>query len=99
MPGIRLRCRAHNQYGAERTFGTEFMANKRAEARQRATANEVILALRELGFRADESRRAADFAATASNGSIEDRVKLALSYLCPKRPQPVALTAARSELR
>jgi 5-methylcytosine-specific restriction endonuclease McrA len=27
--GIRLRCRAHNQYAAERTFGTEFMRWKR----------------------------------------------------------------------
>jgi hypothetical protein len=33
---IRLRCHAHNQYTAERTFGTEFMRHKRiasAEAR------------------------------------------------------------------
>ena len=39
---IRLRCRAHNQYEAERTFGTEFMRHKRQEAqrtvRTRATA-------------------------------------------------------------
>jgi 5-methylcytosine-specific restriction endonuclease McrA len=34
---IRLRCRAHNQYTAERTFGSEFMRHKRiaaAEARE-----------------------------------------------------------------
>ena len=30
---IRLRCRAHNQFTAEQTFGREFMANKREEAR------------------------------------------------------------------
>ena len=29
---MRLRCRAHNQYTAERTFGTEFMIRKRKEA-------------------------------------------------------------------
>jgi 5-methylcytosine-specific restriction endonuclease McrA len=29
VEGIRLRCRAHNQYTAERTFGTEFMKRKR----------------------------------------------------------------------
>jgi hypothetical protein len=33
--GIRLRCRAHNQYGAECTFGAGFMHEKR-EAAQRA---------------------------------------------------------------
>jgi hypothetical protein len=34
---IRLRCHAHNQYTAERTFGAEFMRHKRiaaAEARE-----------------------------------------------------------------
>ena len=30
---MRLRCRAHNQYEAERTFGEEFMSRKRREAR------------------------------------------------------------------
>jgi hypothetical protein len=37
VTGIRLRCRAHNQYGAECTFGSEFMRHKRiaaAEARE-----------------------------------------------------------------
>jgi hypothetical protein len=33
---MRLRCRAHNQYGAECTFGTEFMNDKRQEARRAA---------------------------------------------------------------
>jgi hypothetical protein len=32
VDNIRLRCRAHNQYAAERTFGAEFMARKRREA-------------------------------------------------------------------
>lgn len=37
--GLRLRCRAHNQYAAECTFGTEFMRHKQiaaAEARARS---------------------------------------------------------------
>ena len=34
---VRLRCRAHNQYAAERAFGSEFMSHKRHEA-QRAGA-------------------------------------------------------------
>jgi 5-methylcytosine-specific restriction endonuclease McrA len=39
ISGIRLRCRAHNQYEAERVFGVEFMQRKRAEARSTATAS------------------------------------------------------------
>jgi len=33
VENVRLRCRAHNQYAAERMFGTEFMEQKRREAR------------------------------------------------------------------
>jgi hypothetical protein len=35
--GIRLLCRAHNQFEAERTFGAEFMRHKREAARIRAS--------------------------------------------------------------
>jgi hypothetical protein len=39
VAGIRLRCRAHNQYQAECTFGAEFMRRKRrAAAETRAAA-------------------------------------------------------------
>ena len=34
VSNIRLRCRAHNQYDAERTFGAEFMRHKRARAQK-----------------------------------------------------------------
>jgi len=37
MENIRLRCRAHNRYTAERTFGTEFMRRKRKAARTATT--------------------------------------------------------------
>ena len=33
MEGMRLRCRAHNQYEAERIFGAGFMSEKRHGAR------------------------------------------------------------------
>jgi 5-methylcytosine-specific restriction endonuclease McrA len=33
VEGMRLRCRAHNQYEAESTFGAGFMSQKRHEAR------------------------------------------------------------------
>jgi hypothetical protein len=32
VAGLRLRCRAHNQYEAERTYGPEFMRHKRLAA-------------------------------------------------------------------
>jgi hypothetical protein len=34
VTGIRLRCRAHNQYQAERTFGVDFMRHKRRSAQE-----------------------------------------------------------------
>jgi 5-methylcytosine-specific restriction endonuclease McrA len=53
VEGIRLRCRAHNQYAAECTFGTEFMHHKRQEAAARAaearTAKAGQLAARPVG--------------------------------------------------
>ena len=38
VAGIRLRCRAHNQYAAECTFGPGFMDRKRREARDARVA-------------------------------------------------------------
>lgn len=38
VSGVRLRCRAHNQYEAECTFGSAFMSDKHAEAQARAAA-------------------------------------------------------------
>ncbi len=88
---MRLRCRAHNQYGAECTFGAGFMRHKRAAARDAAAeraraAAEVIPWLRRLGFRADEARRAAARCETVSHAPLEQRVLVALSFFA-KRPQ------------
>jgi 5-methylcytosine-specific restriction endonuclease McrA len=33
VENVRLRCRAHNQFEAERAYGADFMSAKRAEAR------------------------------------------------------------------
>jgi len=44
VSNIRLRCRAHNQHAAERTFGVEFMNHKRemaTAARERAAATRL----------------------------------------------------------
>jgi len=89
---MRLLCRAHNEYAAECTFGTAFMSHKRQEAqaaRARAAAAEkskeqdVVPWLRQLGFRADEARRAAAQCEGLPDASLEERVRLALSLLGP----------------
>ena len=103
VPGVRLRCRAHNDFGAVCTFGTDFMNAKReaaqraAEARRRAAeaeararaavreqAKDVLAGLRELGFRADEARRAAQFCETLPVATLEQRMRAALKFLAPK---------------
>jgi 5-methylcytosine-specific restriction endonuclease McrA len=95
VSNVRLRCRAHNQYEAESTFGVEFMNRKRQEARERsearesqmlakARAEEIVPGLRHLGFSVDEARRAADFCERMPEASIEERFRAALAYLGPK---------------
>ena len=62
---IRLRCRAHNQFEAERTFGVEFMHHKREAARCRAEARRKEAAARaaaEARRKEDEARRKAETA-------------------------------------
>jgi hypothetical protein len=91
---IRLRCRAHNQYEAEQTFGVDFMKGKREAAAERAREKEkpgasrcasgpgsdVIPWLRGLGIRVDEARRAAELCADMPDAPLEERVRRALSY-------------------
>jgi 5-methylcytosine-specific restriction endonuclease McrA len=102
VDGLRLRCRSHNQYEAERTFGAEFMSAKREHARNAAArtsaalsevrspapaqeqARDVMACLRQLGFRAGEARRAVELCATIPEAKLEERVRAALKFLCPK---------------
>jgi len=83
VAGMRLRCRAHNQYQAEQSFGADFMREQRAAAqaaaRARAAAAEVIPWLRQLGFRADEAQRAAKRCEDMPDAPLEERVRAALS--------------------
>ncbi|HET9253091.1 MAG TPA: hypothetical protein VFP58_13340 [Candidatus Eisenbacteria bacterium] len=106
VEGLRLRCRVHNQYEAERVFGTEFMNRKREEARlakeaglaqkaqERAKAKaeiaadaeveeqiqDVLSALRGLGIKGDQARRAAARARTLDNATLPDRIRAALQF-------------------
>lgn len=101
MEGMRLRCRTHNQYEAERAFGAGFMRRKRqearlaaTEARARAVAKEqtldVLAGLRELGCRIDQARRAAEFSETLHGATLEERMRASLKFLCRRvAPGPV----------
>jgi hypothetical protein len=93
IDNLRLRCRAHNQYEAERSFGVDFMRGKRKSARQtaprkaeapRTAADEVIPWLRALGFRADEARWRAARCESIPDAPLEERVRLALSWVSPR---------------
>ena len=78
VAGMRLRCRAHNQYEAERVFGKEFMDRKRAA---REATQDVVAGLRGLGCRADEARRAAELSETLPGATLQERVCAALRFL------------------
>ena len=66
VPGMRLRCRAHNQFGAERTFGIGFMSHKRENARRAADEKRAAKAQAATGARAAADARAAAEARAAA---------------------------------
>jgi hypothetical protein len=68
--GIRLRCRSHNQYQAECTFGAGFMERKREEAR-RAAEERRQTAAAAAAADAEAHRRAAAAAAAAAERARE----------------------------
>ncbi|MEO5618266.1 MAG: hypothetical protein ABIS67_10875 [Candidatus Eisenbacteria bacterium] len=78
ISGIRLRCRTHNQYGAECTFGVEFMRRKREAA---VASRESELSAR---AEAQSHRGAADFVGELVSkpvGSVaEKRLRLAAPH-------------------
>jgi 5-methylcytosine-specific restriction endonuclease McrA len=106
VDNLRLRCRAHNQYEAERAFGAEFMRRKREVAREQAAERQerngvakreedpdrdVTPWLRALGFRGDQLRRGEELAAAIPDAPLEQRVRAALSGLVrARRGQPSA---------
>ena len=58
VEGLRLRCRAHNQYGAERLFGAGFMHEKRERAREAAAARAEAAAAARARAEAEAAARA-----------------------------------------
>ena len=89
VDGLRLRCRTHNQYEAERTFGAGLMKTKREEARLRAAeakarkqaaaeerARELAAAKTRKQAEADARIRARDESARArANEGVEARAQ------------------------
>jgi 5-methylcytosine-specific restriction endonuclease McrA len=96
VSNIRLLCRTHNQYEAERVLGAEFMRNKReaaAEARVKVSAEkkaigeldrDIIAGLRNLGYNAGTARRAAETCRDMVGATLEERFRAALAWLRPR---------------
>ena len=101
---LRLLCRPHNQFEAERLLGSEHVrtrrelaqlerARARAEkaasatrARARAAAkhehhDDILTALRGLGFKPAEAKRGAEWAGAMPEASLEACVRMALTAL------------------
>ncbi len=85
VEGVRLRCRAHNQYAAEQAFGAGFMAEKRREAQEAR------------GARVEASAGAQE-AAESSHGATEPALDpTAQAQAAAEREQMQARARAESE--
>jgi hypothetical protein len=86
LENLRLRCRAHNRYTAERTFGADLVQAKilqSQEAAARKRAEEVVPWLLALGIRGDHARQAA-VQYDMAGASLETRVTAALRSFGPR---------------
>jgi 5-methylcytosine-specific restriction endonuclease McrA len=81
---LRLRCRTHNQYEAERAFGAGFMERKRAEARRRAEQKRIAAQARA----AESERRARHARELAANAPARERALDAMPWLREVVPPP-----------
>ena len=103
VPNLRLRCRAHNHLEAERRFGAGFMQRKRQEREALAPElvakqEDLINALRNLGYTATQAKSTAARCADRLDLSFENLFCLAMKYLAPpsarrtEAPAPAAVT-------
>ncbi|HEY8146449.1 MAG TPA: hypothetical protein VIG06_27395 [Kofleriaceae bacterium] len=74
--GVRVLCRSHNQYEAERILGREVVDAGRAA---KATDDDLVAGLRRMGVRSSDARQAV--AASRGRGSVEERMRAALRAL------------------
>jgi hypothetical protein len=87
--GMRVLCKPHNQYEANRILGAELMQRKLDEAKQRradAAASveldtQVADALRRLGFKAADAQRAVAALSRQPAATFEERIRAALALL------------------
>ena len=73
---VRVLCRAHNQFEAERILGREAVVAGRAA---RAMDDDLVAGLRRMGVTAGDARRAV--AASPRRGTVEERMRAALRAL------------------
>jgi hypothetical protein len=74
--GVRVLCRAHNQYEAERVLGRDVV---RAGRCTRKMDDDLVAGLRRMGVTAGDARRAV--AASPRGGAVEERMRAALGAL------------------
>jgi membrane protein involved in colicin uptake len=112
VENIRLRCRAHNQFEAERVFGAAFMRHRREEARRaaaeaRRAASDARRAAtetrkreaREARARAAEEARARAAAEAEARARARERAEEVIPWLLrlKVRPNDARAAAARCE--
>jgi len=95
VANLRLRCRAHNQFAAERAFGKGFMDAKRRQPQygalaEREMTEDVISALRTLGVTAAEARRIASLPDVRTGATLEGRILRAVQQLGPPSARRIA---------
>ncbi|HEU5060361.1 MAG TPA: HNH endonuclease [Kofleriaceae bacterium] len=76
VEGVRVLCRSHNQYEAERMLGREAVLAGRS-ARQ--NNDDIVAGLRRMGVTASDARQAVG--ACPRNGTVEERMRAALRAL------------------
>jgi hypothetical protein len=84
VDGLRLRCKPHNQHAAEEALGKDFMRAKREAAQ---LDRDVTRALREMGFKADETNRAMSNTepSVSAAATFDERIRAALAELTRMR--------------
>jgi 5-methylcytosine-specific restriction endonuclease McrA len=97
VDNVRLRCRAHNQFEAERVFGAGFMNEKRKETRRAAESRRTAVA--EARIRATAQEHAKDvMAGLRELGVRADQARRAIEF-CQTIPATTLEERMRAALR
>ncbi|MEO5989179.1 MAG: HNH endonuclease, partial [Candidatus Eisenbacteria bacterium] len=95
IANVRLLCRAHNQYAAERELGTEFMRSQRARAQERRARERAEAAA---AMKREQARAAARRAQAVAAQSAADEVTPWLCALGFKRHEAQRAAALAEHL-